>query len=258
MVSSRPGENEGPARRPAVGRHTATRATAGLATGSVAVVEKRCVIHPVVACRAFRPGPVRIAASFAEAPGCHGRWIRVRHVFLHNATRVVPGYRVSFAVASHCITFRLESGSSLELPGSYRSMWKDRSDEKTSRMSLRLRKKQATSPVGRTALMGGDRTRDPVPHRLMDEIDISILKSTHAVVIRAISPIGHACDHRAGKARDRQTSRAETAEGLPPCKSPALFFCVCRNRYADSLEKRRVRDFLGHFSVTHREMNSTA
>ncbi|WP_175782601.1 hypothetical protein [Burkholderia anthina] len=48
-------------------------------------------------------------------------------------------------------------------------------------MSLQSCKKQATSTIGRTALMDGDQTRDPVRHWLRDEIEISILKSENAV-----------------------------------------------------------------------------
>ncbi|MBZ5790535.1 hypothetical protein K8353_10470 [Burkholderia contaminans] len=72
---------------------------------SVAVLEKRRVIHPVVARTGFRPRPVRIAAPVA---GPRRRLNALRAVLMHNPACAVPRDDISFVAASHCITSGLK------------------------------------------------------------------------------------------------------------------------------------------------------
>lgn len=174
------------------------------------MIEQRCVIHPVVAGRSLCPRPVRIAAAFT------GRFARRRgsicfhRAFARNATRIVPGNRVSFAVASHCIHLTIEKRVASNC--AVRFVRKERSDERTSNMSSRKGKKQATSNIERAALMDGARARRPASYRLRYGIEVSILKS------RELGPVSRA--DRWARRSQRQSGPHRTPLRKDP-KSPS-------------------------------------
>ncbi len=107
-ASSRPSEqtHKRPAGRSSIATRRA-RPTTRPATTSVAVLEKRRVIHPVVPGTGSRPRPVRLARPVA------GLRRRRSNAFARSVepesepVRIVLQYATSFLVASHCITLRV-------------------------------------------------------------------------------------------------------------------------------------------------------
>lgn len=97
------GEDERAAGRSSCGTRRAG-ATPRPATASVAVLEQRRVIHPVVARTGSRPRPVRIAGPLA---GPRRRSPALRPPLGHAPACVVLRYAISLLVASHCIPLRL-------------------------------------------------------------------------------------------------------------------------------------------------------
>lgn len=91
--------------RSVVDRDMWARATTRAATTSVAVLEKRRVVHPVVSGTGSRPRPVRLARPVA------GLRRRRSNAFARSVepepVRIVLRYATSFLVASHCITLRV-------------------------------------------------------------------------------------------------------------------------------------------------------
>ncbi|WP_377688822.1 hypothetical protein [Paraburkholderia dipogonis] len=71
---------------------------------SVAMLEKRRVIHPVVVSTAFRPCPVHAIASYAVRVRSHERFFDIRRVFAQRSIFTAPLYFGAFSDVGHIIT----------------------------------------------------------------------------------------------------------------------------------------------------------
>lgn len=93
--------------RSVVYRNMWARATTRAATTSVAVLEKRRVVHPVVSGTGSRPRPVRLARPVAglrrRRSNAYARSVEPES----EPVRIVLRYAISLWVASHCITLRV-------------------------------------------------------------------------------------------------------------------------------------------------------
>ncbi len=93
--------------RSVVDRDMWARATTRAATTSVAVLEKRRVVHPVVSGTGSRPRPVRLARPVAglrrRRSNAYARSVEPES----EPVRIVLRYAISLWVASHCITLRV-------------------------------------------------------------------------------------------------------------------------------------------------------
>lgn len=101
--------------RSVVDRDMWARATTRAAATSVAVLEKRRVVHPVVSGTGSRPRPVRLARPVAglrrRRSNAYARSVEPES----EPVRIVLRYATSFLVASHCITLRVWKPVALRL-----------------------------------------------------------------------------------------------------------------------------------------------